>query len=188
MSGTRGGQWKAFHSIQQIFTEPYQAGREAVLSLPSVDHVACQKAEHIKTRYSSSSSLWPAPPNNRQPISDGRMTLALIKLHFVPATPSPVGSTAKNPSGGLASRWHLASLQAAGSGCSACLGNPGKLPSPFMGGSAGGPFTMQPLTEKTHPTHQPQLLVRSAISSGLSGREGAVTGQLSETLGPSHTS
>ena len=87
------------------------------MRLPDVDHVACQKAEHSETTFS--------PPwqvgCSKQPVSVGQITLALVKLHFIPATPPLVGPTAKSLSGGLASK-SLGSPWAAGPGHSACPG------------------------------------------------------------------
>lgn len=122
------------------------------MSLPGVDHVAYPKAEHIKTQYSHSSGLWAAPVNSKQPICDDQMTLALIKLHSIPATPILVGPTISWPGITAAPGLPL--------GCRPwALRNPGKLPGPFDGGSTLETINIAAADRgKTRPTQHPRLL------------------------------
>lgn len=144
------------------------------MSLPGVDCVAFPKAEHIKTQYSHSSSLWAAPVNSKQPICVDQMTLALIKLHSVPATP---------PWWERQERAHLVAWLHGSTwaplGCRpSALGNPGKLPGPFVSGSTLETINTAAADGKNPPNAAPSApLFIQPYGQAQMGGKGAVTGQ-----------
>lgn len=103
----------------------------------------------------------------KQPISHGQMTLALIKLPFIPATSPLVGPTAN-----YLEAWHHSSTWAPFGLQAWALGLPwksGRLPGPFIGGSVLEGHKAQ-VTGKSHPTHCPGLVVRPDLQPSEGGR------------------